>query len=95
MKIIETGPREIGFVLWGHCQNILDDPRIKIILLPVLSIVKLKKKAKNRNQYNQVPHPTGDIIWESDKNTMKHKRAKRPVISQQVITRLQGTDKII
>ena len=29
MKIIETGPREIGFVLWGHCQNLLDDPRIK------------------------------------------------------------------
>ena len=25
--IIETGPREIGFVLWGHCQNLLDDPR--------------------------------------------------------------------
>ena len=29
MKIIETGPREIGFVLWGHCQNLLDDPRRK------------------------------------------------------------------
>ena len=27
MKIIETRPREIGFVLWGHCQNLLDDPR--------------------------------------------------------------------
>ena len=27
MKIIETHPREKGFVLWGHCQNILDDPR--------------------------------------------------------------------
>ena len=27
MKIIETGPREIGFVLWGRCQNLLDDPR--------------------------------------------------------------------
>ena len=27
MKIIETGPREIRFVLWGHCQNLLDDPR--------------------------------------------------------------------
>ena len=27
MKIIEIGPREIGFVLWGHCQNLLDDPR--------------------------------------------------------------------
>ena len=30
MKIIETGPREIGFVLWGHCQNLLDDPRIRV-----------------------------------------------------------------
>ena len=30
MKIIETRPREIGFVLWGHCQNLLDDPRIHI-----------------------------------------------------------------
>ena len=29
MKIIETGPREIGFVLWGHCQNLLNDPRIR------------------------------------------------------------------
>ena len=26
MKIIETRPREIGFVLWGHYQNLLDDP---------------------------------------------------------------------
>ena len=31
MKIIETGPREIGFVLWGHCQNLLDDPRSYLI----------------------------------------------------------------
>ena len=28
MKIIEMRLREIGFVLWGHCQNLLDDPRI-------------------------------------------------------------------
>ena len=28
MKVIETRPREIGFVLWGHCQYLLDDPRI-------------------------------------------------------------------
>ena len=28
MKIIETHPREIGFVLLDHCQNLLDDPRI-------------------------------------------------------------------
>ena len=26
VKIIETRPREIGFVLWDHCQNLLDDP---------------------------------------------------------------------
>ena len=31
MKVIETCPREIGFVLWGHCQNLLDDPRISLI----------------------------------------------------------------
>ena len=28
MKIIDACPRETGFVLWGHCQNLLDDPRI-------------------------------------------------------------------
>ena len=27
MKIIETSPRKRGFVLWGHYQNLLDDPR--------------------------------------------------------------------
>ena len=27
MRIIETRPREISFVLGGHCQNLLDDPR--------------------------------------------------------------------
>ena len=31
MKINETHPKEKGFVLWGHCQNILDDPRMKDI----------------------------------------------------------------
>ena len=28
MKINETLPRENGSVLWGHCQNILDDSRM-------------------------------------------------------------------
>ena len=27
VKMIETLPREIGFVLWGNCQNLLYDPR--------------------------------------------------------------------
>ena len=32
MKVIETRPREIGFVLLGHCQNLLDDPRWGLML---------------------------------------------------------------
>ena len=32
MNINETFPREKAFSLWGHCQNILDDPRILIII---------------------------------------------------------------
>ena len=42
--------------------------------------MKVKRKAKIRNQYNQVRHLTQDIILESDKNTRKHhilKAAKR------------------
>ena len=33
-------------------------------------IIKVERKAKIRNQYNQVPHLTRDTIklWESDKN---------------------------
>ena len=36
-----------------------------------IGVVKVKK-AKIRNQYNQVPHLTWDTIWESNKNTRKH-----------------------
>ena len=35
-------------------------------------LVKVKKKAKIRNQNNQVPHLTRDTKWESHKNTSKH-----------------------
>ena len=30
MKISELRPREKGFVLWDHCQNLLDDPRMSL-----------------------------------------------------------------
>ena len=33
---------------------------------------KVRKVAKIRNRYNQVPYLTQDITWESDKNTSKH-----------------------
>ena len=32
----------------------------------------VRKKAKIRNRYNQIPHLTQDIIWESDRNTRKY-----------------------
>ena len=48
------------------------------------SQTKVKKKAKIRNRYNQVPHLTQDTIRESDKTQEKitHKRAKRSALSQ-------------
>ena len=33
---------------------------------------KVKKKAKIRNRYTQIPHLTRDTILESGKNTRKH-----------------------
>ena len=38
----------------------------------ILSLSKVKKKAKARNRYNQVPHMTLDTVWEGDINTRKH-----------------------
>ena len=36
------------------------------------ALFKVRKVAKIRIRYNQVPHLTQDATWESDKNTMKH-----------------------
>ena len=33
---------------------------------------KVRKAAKIRNRYNQVPHRTQDTTWESDKITIRH-----------------------
>ena len=35
-------------------------------------MVKVRKMAKIRNQYSQVPHLTMDTTWESDKSTIRH-----------------------
>ena len=37
-------------------------------------IVKVRKMAKIRNQYNQVPRLTQDTTWESDKITIRHQK---------------------
>ena len=34
--------------------------------------IKVRKKAKIRDRYNQVPHLTKDTTWESDKDTRKY-----------------------
>ena len=34
--------------------------------------IKVKRKAKIRKRYNQVPYLARDTIWESDKNTQSH-----------------------
>ena len=53
--------------------------------------MKVKKKAKIRNQYNKAPHVTQGNTWESDKTqeNITHKRVKRSALSKQVTTRLQ------
>ena len=35
-------------------------------------VLKVRKAAKIRNGYNQVPHLAQDTTWESDKNIIKH-----------------------
>ena len=50
-----------------------------------MHVQKVKKKAKIRNQYNQLPHLTRNIIWENDKNTRTHHTQE----SQAVITKIQ------
>ena len=59
---------------------------------------QVRKKAKIRNPYNEIPHlrprtPYGKVTKTQENIT--YKRAKRSAHSQQVTTRLQGTDKTV
>ena len=38
----------------------------------MVNAIDVRKVAKIRNRYNQVPHMTKDTAWESDKNIIKH-----------------------
>ena len=67
------------------------------LLLSLAELFKeVSKKAKIRNPYNQVydtwPRAPHGKVTKHKENTT-HKRAKRPALSQHVITRLQWTDK--
>ena len=54
-------------------------------------ILNVRKMAKIRNQYNQVPHLTRDTTWESYNFTIRYhkQKPKGQPFSQQVTTRQQ------
>ena len=55
-------------VILTYFQNFLKS----IWYAPLLfAFNKVRKKAKSRKRYNQVPHLTQDTTWESNKNTIK------------------------
>ena len=76
-------------------QQILDFSQAEAHLICSHVQFKVKKNAKIRNQYNQVPHLTRDTIWESDKNARNHhaQGSQGHILSQQVITRLHSIRK--
>ena len=39
--------------------------------------VKVRKAAKTRNRYNQVPHLTQETTWKSDKSIIKHHKQEQ------------------
>ena len=43
----------------------------------IMPSTKVRKNAKIRNRYNQVPHLIQDIEWESDTKTTKHNTKER------------------
>ena len=42
----------------------------KLCIMRCLNLFKVRKTAKIRKRYNQVPHLTQDTTWESNKNTI-------------------------
>ena len=69
---------------------------IELFMILHISVLGRVKKAKIRNDlYYQVPQLTETLYGKVTKTQRKitHKRAKRSALSQQVITRLQGTIK--
>ena len=73
------------FFWWFYCLNDILSEKVRI--------VKVRKTAKIRNRYNQVPHLTKDTTWESSKTTITSQtRAKRSALSEQVTTMQQWTD---
>ena len=58
----ERAKRAGNFFWWFYCINDILSEKVRI--------VKVRKKAKIRNLYNQGPHLTQDTTWESNKTTI-------------------------
>ena len=56
-------------------------------------VIIVDSVAKISNRYNQIPYLTWNTICKRDRTTRNHntQKTKRSALSQQVITRLQGT----
>ena len=67
-------------------QHTHQPSQIRVFTVLPISNLKVRKKAKIRNRYNQVPHLIRDTIWESDKTqeNITYRGAKRSAHSQQV-----------
>ena len=56
-------------------------------------VTKIRKEAKIRKRYNQVPRLTQDTTWESNKNTINiTNKSQKSALSLQVTSRQQWTD---
>ena len=56
---------EFGYFVESHSQL------TQFLVCSVVKKFKVRKKVNIRNRNNQVPHPTQDTLWESDKYTRK------------------------
>ena len=63
-----TNPSFFGIMTTG-CEFLTGSPDTSQGRSQRLYHVEVRKKAKIRNRYNQVPHLTQDTRWESGKST--------------------------
>ena len=65
-------PGRVHFWSIGYNLSKLGRGILGYVIYQISRLLALWFQAKIRNQYNQVPHLTQNILWESDKSTIKH-----------------------
>ena len=58
-------------------ESPLNSSSFKVCANPVT--IKVRKKTRIRNRYDQTPHITQDTTWESDKNAIHHIQESKEV----------------